>query len=101
MEAAAVEDARGIELALEFLVDAVQRRRQRLVARHARRGGAGAEQRGVAAGGHATLFRAGAAPAGVPRHQPLAPPLDRIHQELKRQFDPAGIFNRGRLHPDL
>lgn len=55
------------------------------------------------AGGHATLFLAGSgrsAPA-ADRFAPLAPPLDRIHRELKRQFDPAGIFNRGRLYADL
>jgi len=58
-----------------------------------------------AAGGHATLFRrAGIKTAGarqVTRFAPLAAPLDRIHRELKRQFDPAGIFNRGRLYPDF
>ena len=32
---------------------------------------------------------------------PLKAPLDRIHQELKRQFDPAGIFNRGRMFADM
>ena len=54
-------------------------------------------------GGHATLFRAGSArPLGVEgRFDALKPPLDRIHRELKRQFDPAGIFNRGRLYPDF
>ena len=39
-----------------------------------------------------------AAPATA-ASMPLAPPLDRIHRELKREFDPAGIFNRGRLYP--
>ena len=57
------------------------------------------------AGGHATLFRgAGIKTAGarhVTRFAPLAAPLDRIHRELKRQFDPSSIFNRGRLYPDL
>ena len=69
------------------------------------RAGAGdaARLRQVAAGagGHATLFAAGSdrtAPAGA-RFAPLPAPLDRIHRELKRQFDPAGIFNRGRLYP--
>jgi glycolate oxidase FAD binding subunit len=32
---------------------------------------------------------------------PLKAPLNRIHQELKRQFDPAGIFNRGRMFADM
>jgi glycolate oxidase FAD binding subunit len=53
-----------------------------------------------AAGGHATLFR----PAGTgARHRfhPLTPPLDHIHHELKRQFDPANIFNRGRLYAEF
>ncbi|MEN9378302.1 MAG: hypothetical protein RL710_3459, partial [Pseudomonadota bacterium] len=27
------------------------------------------------------------------------PPIDRIHEQLKAEFDPAGIFNRGRLYP--
>jgi glycolate oxidase FAD binding subunit len=46
------------------------------------------------------LFRA-ADPATPQRFAPLAAPLDRIHRELKREFDPAGIFNRGRLFPDF
>ncbi len=49
--------------------------------------------------GHATLFRAVDKSAGV--FTPLAAPLDRITRELKKQFDPAGIFNRGRLYPDF
>jgi glycolate oxidase FAD binding subunit len=59
-------------------------------------------QAAARAGGHATLFAPGdrAAPAAG-RFAPLAPPLDRIHRELKREFDPAGIFNRGRLYADL
>jgi glycolate oxidase FAD binding subunit len=64
--------------------------------------GEGARIRDVAAraGGHAALFIA--ADAAQPgRFAPLAPPLDRIHRELKREFDPAGIFNRGRLYPDF
>lgn len=56
-----------------------------------------------AAGGHATLFRAadGMGATTVNRFQPLDPVLLRIHRELKREFDPAGIFNRGRLYPGL
>ena len=54
------------------------------------------------AGGHATLFRAGIEGAleGGP-FEPLKPPLDRIHRELKKQFDPAGVFNRGRMYADF
>jgi glycolate oxidase FAD binding subunit len=51
------------------------------------------------AGGHATLFRGGDKAVGV--FQPLAPVLMRIHRELKREFDPHGIFNRGRMYVDL
>jgi glycolate oxidase FAD binding subunit len=53
----------------------------------------------VAAGGHAALFRA-AASSDVRRFHPVQPPLDRIQRDLKQQFDPAGIFNRGRLFPE-
>ena len=31
----------------------------------------------------------------------LNAPLDGIHRRLKAEFDPAGIFNCGRLYPDL
>ncbi|MBR8002256.1 glycolate oxidase subunit GlcE [Burkholderia vietnamiensis] len=54
------------------------------------------------AGGHATLFRAGDSydrSAGV--FTPLPAPLMKIHRGLKAAFDPARIFNRGRLYPDL
>ncbi|MFI5443858.1 glycolate oxidase subunit GlcE [Polaromonas sp. UC242_47] len=54
-------------------------------------------------GGSATLFIAGGAHAerAEERFDALKSPLDRIHRELKRQFDPAGIFNRGRMYPDF
>jgi glycolate oxidase FAD binding subunit len=54
-------------------------------------------------GGTATLFVASQAintPAKTV-FSPLKPPLDRIHRELKRQFDPAGIFNPGRMFADM
>jgi glycolate oxidase FAD binding subunit len=35
------------------------------------------------------------------RFEPQPAPLDHIHRELKRQFDPAGIFNRMRLYPEF
>lgn len=50
-------------------------------------------------GGHATLFRGGDKTAGV--FQPLAPAIARIHANLKREFDPQGILNRGRMYPDF
>jgi glycolate oxidase FAD binding subunit len=53
----------------------------------------------VSAGGHATLFRASDKSAGV--FQPLTPALLKIHRNLKQTFDPAGIFNRGRLYPEF
>ncbi|MBL8341769.1 MAG: glycolate oxidase subunit GlcE [Rubrivivax sp.] len=53
----------------------------------------------AAVGGHATLFRARDKSAGV--FAPLSAPLMRIHRELKRAFDPAGVFNPGRLGAGL
>jgi glycolate oxidase FAD binding subunit len=48
-------------------------------------------------GGHATRFRGG--DPAVAAFQPLEPALARIHARLKAEFDPAGIFNPGRLLP--
>jgi len=56
-------------------------------------------QRVVNAGGHATLFKSTDQSAAI--FQPLPAPLLKIHQRLKAEFDPAGIFNPGRLYPDL
>jgi len=53
----------------------------------------------AAAGGHATLFRSLDKRAGA--FAPLAAPLMKIHRELKARFDPAGVFNPGRLYPEL
>ena len=52
-------------------------------------------------GGTATLFIATSTDntEASACFSPLKPPLDRIHQRLKTEFDPAGIFNRGRLYP--
>ena len=52
-----------------------------------------------AAGGHATLFRGGDRREGV--FQPLAPAVLAIHRQLKTVFDPAGVFNRGRMYKDF
>ncbi len=50
-------------------------------------------------GGHATLFRGADKAAGV--FTPVNGVLMRIHQGLKQAFDPAGVFNPGRLFADL
>ncbi len=56
-----------------------------------------------AVGGTATLFRFAA--GDTARRQTvfhgLSLPLHRIHAALKKQFDPAGIFNRARRYADL
>jgi len=49
-----------------------------------------------ALGGHATLFRGGDRRAGV--FQPLDPVMARLQSRLRQSFDPAGIFNPGRLY---
>lgn len=51
------------------------------------------------AGGHATLFRAAHKP--VPVFAPLDALTLRVHRGLKAAFDPAGIFNPGRMIPEL
>jgi glycolate oxidase FAD binding subunit len=60
-----------------------------------------AELRALAAryGGHATLFRGSDRSVGV--FHPLPPALAAIHRRLKAEFDPAGIFNRGRMYEGL
>jgi glycolate oxidase FAD binding subunit len=60
-----------------------------------------ADVRGAVAalGGHATRW--GGGDAALEAYAPLAPPLDRIHRELKRAFDPDGVLNPGRLYRDL
>lgn len=50
-------------------------------------------------GGYATLFRGGDRSQGI--FTPLAPAIAAIHARLKAEFDPASIFNPGRLVPDL
>jgi glycolate oxidase FAD binding subunit len=58
-------------------------------------------------GGDAILFVAAQAvnkPVNIENKvvfNPLKAPLGRIHRDLKRQFDPAGIFNRGRMFADM
>ncbi|MCB1903056.1 MAG: glycolate oxidase subunit GlcE [Gammaproteobacteria bacterium] len=50
-------------------------------------------------GGHATLFRGSVNRSDV--FHPLTGPLQALHLQLKRAFDPQAIFNRGRLYPDF
>lgn len=51
------------------------------------------------ADGHATLFRAPAAVrAAVPTFEPLAPAADALSRRVQAQFDPDGLFNRGRMY---
>jgi glycolate dehydrogenase FAD-binding subunit len=49
--------------------------------------------------GHATLFRGGDKSAGV--FTPLEPTVARLHRSLKAAFDPAHVFNPGRLYADF
>ncbi|MBN9472757.1 MAG: glycolate oxidase subunit GlcE [Bordetella sp. SCN 67-23] len=60
-------------------------------------------QAAALAGGHATLFRAvsvdEARASGV--FHPLSTPVAAIHRRLKNEFDPEGVFNPGRMYPDL
>ncbi len=57
--------------------------------------------RGAAAagGGHAAVFRGGEREGAV--FHPLSPGLLKMHRALKRAFDPAGLFNPGRLYQEL
>ncbi len=56
----------------------------------------------AAGGGHATRFRAGADGTAVEHvFHPLPPPMLALHRRLKAEFDPHGLFNRGRLYPEL
>lgn len=52
----------------------------------------------AAAKGYATLFRGGDRKGQV--FHPLSPALMALHQRLKAEFDPHGIFNRGRMYAD-
>jgi glycolate oxidase FAD binding subunit len=55
----------------------------------------GIRARAAALGGHATRFRGGQ------RREvftPLPAPIAAIHKRLKAEFDPAGIFNAGRMY---
>ena len=66
-------------------------------------GGAGAVRTAVGTvGGHATLVRGpDEIRRSVPVFQPLAEPLTKLTAGIKRSFDPAGIFEPGRMYADL
>ncbi len=55
--------------------------------------------RAATLGGHATLFRGGAGRSDV--FHPLPAPMQALQRNLKQAFDPAGIFNPGRLYPEF
>ncbi len=53
-------------------------------------------------GGHATLVRApDAIRAAIDVFQPLAEPLMRVTAGIKKSFDPAGIFEPGRIYAGI
>lgn len=60
--------------------------------------GGSVRQAAKAAGGHAGLFRGGDRSTGV--FAQLDPVVARLHRKVKAVFDPAGVFNRGRLFPE-
>ena len=53
----------------------------------------------AALGGHATLFRNGVREGAV--FHPLTAPMLALQRNLKNAFDPAGVFNPGRLYEGL
>lgn len=55
--------------------------------------------RTAALGGHATLFRHGDRGGDV--FHPLPAPMWALQRNLKRAFDPAGVFSPGRLYEGL
>jgi len=55
----------------------------------------------AAAGGHATLFRGSDIDREADVYQPLVQNLLALHQNVKKACDPHGIFNPGRLYPEL
>jgi glycolate oxidase FAD binding subunit len=65
--------------------------------------GAADVRRAVASfGGHATLMRAEeAVRRDVQVFQPLTPAVARLTHGLKAAFDPAGIFNPGRMYANV
>ncbi len=53
-------------------------------------------------GGHAQLYKAPRTlQESVGVEHPLTKKIFQLHADIKRSFDPHGIFNPGRLYPDL
>lgn len=65
---------------------------------YARDGAAAVRGRAAALGGHATLFRGER--IGIPAFTRRPAAVAQLEARLRAQFDPAGIFNRGRMHAD-
>ena len=63
------------------------------------RGSRTIREQAAAAGGHAMLFRGG--DREDERFHPLPGALMEMHRRVKSAFDPQGIFNPGRIYPDL
>lgn len=57
----------------------------------------------TAVGGSASVFigPTGNAIGTKNRFSPLTPAVEQIHRRLKAEFDPAGIFNPGRMYADI
>ncbi|HEX9584292.1 MAG TPA: glycolate oxidase subunit GlcE [Gammaproteobacteria bacterium] len=53
----------------------------------------------ASAGGHAMMFKGGDRRGQV--YHPLTPELLKLHRRLKSAFDPAGIFNPGKMYEGI
>ena len=60
-------------------------------------------QAATTVGGSASIFIASNANATGAKNcfSPLQPAIEQIHRRLKTEFDPAGIFNPGRMYADI
>ena len=58
-------------------------------------------QAAATVGGSASMFIPPGTTGGQNRFSPLTPAVEQIHRRLKAEFDPAGIFNPGRMYADI